>query len=309
MKILLEQDFDLDAALSGGKLTVQPHNVVNNNNVATNGDTTPGKVDMSVLKKFGAAEKVDNGGQRFKISGNSYTFYPTGKVWNQKLGKHLPWTTKQSKVLINGIELVKPITDDKQTELGRHLAQNIKSIDRLITNAIYFNREIAAQLNAMDIDEVKVYKLCLKRLSTSAEACYVDVILRLIYPNGTMKSLISKYSTPYAYFFSRNYSSMTINSQQFNQIDSVSHGISGIKKIFSSNGKLGDWLDWDSDAGIRVLNNLMGGSGAFKIANSSTNKFELNMHFSDSQIHERVMAIWNDQLFGKPAEWIGKSQK
>ena len=164
---------------------------------------------------------------------------------------------------------------------------------------IYFNREIAKQVKTLDIDENAVYRICTKRLSTAIKACYVDVILRLIYPNATMQKLIASNKDAYQYFFSRNYSTITLKSQQFQEIDPENSSgtiVRGINQIFNSNTRPGNWFDWDSKQGIQVLNNLTGGSAAFKLASPANNKFILNMQFTDSQIHERVMAIWQEQI-------------
>ncbi len=190
--------------------------------------------------------------------------------------------------------------DDTQTTFGKQLAEHGELIGKLIINAIYFNREIAKQVKTLDIDENAVYRICTKRLSTAIKACYVDVILRLIYPNATMQKLIASNKDAYQYFFSRNYSTITLKSQKFQEIDpeNSSNGfiIRGINQIFNSNTRPGNWFDWDSKQGIQVLNNLTGGSAAFKLASPANNKFILNMQFTDSQIHERVMAIWQEQI-------------
>ena len=200
--------------------------------------------------------------------------------------------------------------NDPQTTLGRHLAENGSLIQKLIINAIYFNREIASATKALDIDEMAVYRICTKRLKSSAHACYVDVILRLIYPNATMQKFIAKNKAAYEYFFTRNSSTITLKSQKFQEIDpeNSSNGfiIRGINQIFNSNTRPGDWFDWDSTSGIKQLNNLRA-SGVFKAASSKTNKFILNMQFTDSQIHERVMTIYREMIFGKPSNYIGKS--
>jgi len=201
--------------------------------------------------------------------------------------------------------------DDPQTTLGKHLAQNKKLIDKLIINAIYFNREIAIATKKFDIDEMAVYRLCTKRLSSPAHACYVDVILRLIYPNANMQKLIAKNKAAYEYFFTRNYSTITLKSQRFQEIDpeNTSNGVvvRGINQLFNNKTKPGNWFDWDSTYGIKSLNNLSGGGAAFKIADSKNNKFILNINFTDSQIHERVMIIYREMIFGKPRNYIGKS--
>ena len=200
--------------------------------------------------------------------------------------------------------------DDPQTTLGRHLAELHEFIQELIINAIYFNREIASKVKAFNIDEMAVYRICTKRLKSSVHACYVDVILRLIYPNATMQKFIAKNKAAYEYFFSRNYSTITLKSQKFQEIDpeNSSNGfiIRGINQIFNSNTRPGNWFDWDSAFGIKQLNDLRA-SGVFKTASSKTNKFILNMKFTDSQIHERVMTIYREMIFGKPRNYIGKS--
>lgn len=242
MKILLEQDFDLDAALSGGKTTTPL-------DVRTSGVTKP-KDKPGVKPVVKLDPKIHN--------------------------------------------------DDTQTTFGKQLAEHGELIGKLIINAIYFNREIAKQVKTLDIDENAVYRICTKRLSTAIKACYVDVILRLIYPNATMQKLIASNKDAYQYFFSRNYSTITLKSQKFQEIDpeNSSNGfiIRGINQIFNSNTRAGNWFDWDSKQGIQVLNNLTGGAAAFKLASPANNKFILNMQFTDSQIHERVMAIWQEQI-------------
>lgn len=252
MKILLEQDFDLDAALSGGKTTTVVKPVLPNDPPPVNHEDTPPPVEQD--------KKIHN--------------------------------------------------DDPQTKLGLHLAELHEFIQELIINAIYFNREIASATKAFNIDEIAVYRICTKRLKSSVHACYVDVILRLIYPNATMQKFIAKNKAAYEYFFSRNYSTITLKSQKFQEIDpeNSSNGfiIRGINQIFNSNTRPGDWFDWDSASGIKQLNDLRA-SGVFKTASSKTNKFILNMQFTDSQIHERVMTIYREMIFGKPRNYIGKS--
>ena len=241
MKILLEQDFDLDAALSGGKTT------------------TPLDVRTTVVTK------------------------PKDKPGAAPVVKLDP----------------KIHNDDTQTTFGKQLAEHGELIGKLIINAIYFNREIAKQVKTLDIDENAVYRICTKRLSTAIKACYVDVILRLIYPNATMQKLIASNKDAYQYFFSRNYSTITLKSQRFQEIDPENSSgtiVRGINQIFNSNTRPGNWFDWDSKQGIQVLNNLTGGSAAFKLASPANNKFILNMQFTDSQIHERVMTIWQEQI-------------
>ena len=128
MKILLEQDFDLDAALSGGKTTTVVEPVLPNNPPPVNPAETPPPVEQDT--------EIHN--------------------------------------------------DDPQTTLGRHLAENGSLIQKLIINAIYFNREIASATKALDIDETEE--------NTEVVECFEQ-----IYRHSTgleLRGLFSTFLTP-----------------------------------------------------------------------------------------------------------------
>jgi hypothetical protein len=65
-----------------------------------------------------------------------------------------------------------------------------------------------------------------------------------------------------------------------------------------------DWLDWDSDEATSYVNNLL--STSFNQIDIENGKIKLVQRLSDDQIHERVMVIYKEQIFGKPSNWLPK---
>jgi hypothetical protein len=297
MNILIEQ-FDLDAAFDDAPAVKSSSVKPAGTDTPKQVDATKSKVDMSVLSKFGDGTPIGKA-VRYTINNNTYTFYPNGKVYSSLDKKQFDWNTKGPKVFVNNAELIAS-TVDRTTKLGIQLATNKKTIEASIINAIYFNKKISRLIKKADTDELEVWSTFVDYLTKPIYATYTDAILRLIYSDATSK--LGKYretnKRAYTYFFSRNYSSITFSSQFLMQYP-MNGPKNGLRDIFMI-----DWLDWDSDEATSYVNNLL--STSFNQIDIENGKIKLVQRLSDDQIHERVMVIYKEQIFGKPSNWLPK---
>jgi hypothetical protein len=263
-------------------------------------DTAKSTVDMSALTKFGTGTPIGKA-VRYVVNNNTYTFYPNGKVYSSSDKKQLSWYTKGKNVFVNNVELINT-TPDRNTRLSINLSKNVTEIKKMIVNGIMFNykfsREINANITGNDTDEEAVWRLCGDRLTNAVDTMYVDIVLRIIYARGakgTLSTFIQKNPKAYNYFLSRNKTAVTREALQ-TAPQPPEHGIS---QIFSD--KQFGYLDWDSDEAVPIINQLI---------MSSFDRLEpykyvkLRMKLSAAAIHERVMIIYNDKLFGPPKEWL-----
>lgn len=289
MNILIEQ-FDLDAAFNDAPVA-KPAEI----NTKKQVDTTKSAIDMSALSKFGTGTTIGKSVQ-YVVNNNTYTFYPIGKVYSSSDKKQLNWYTKGKKVFINNVELINT-SPDRNTRLSINLSKNALYIKKMIVNAIMFNYKFSklTSSNITDTDEEAVWRLCSEKLSGPIESTYVDIVLRIIYANsGTLFTLIEKNPKAYNYFLARNTTAVTRSALQ-----TADSNPKNLEYIFAS--KQLEYLDWESDEAVPTINQLLMTSfdrlDPYKYV-------KLRMKLSDADIHERVMVIYNDKIFGEPKEWL-----
>jgi hypothetical protein len=288
MNILIEQ-FDLDAAFNDAPVA-KPAGIDTKKQV----DTTKSAIDMSSLSKFGTGTTIGKA-VRYVVNNNTYTFYPNGKVYSSSDKKQLNWYTKGKKVFINNVELINT-SPDRNTRFSINMSKNVTKIKLMIVNAIMFNNKFSRLITSTNTNEDAVWKLCIDSLPDAIYTTYVDIVLRIIYThNGTLFTFIQKNPKAYNYFLSRNTTAVTREALR------TAPWVlgNGISQIFAD--KQFNYLDWDSDEAVPIINRLI--VSAFdKLV--PYKHVKLRMKLSDADIHERVMVIYNDKIFGEPKEWL-----
>lgn len=293
MNILIEQ-FDLDAAFDDAPAVKSSDVKSAGTDTKKQVDTTKSAIDMSALSKFGTETPIGKA-VRYTINNNTYTFYPNGKVYSSSDKKQFDWYTKGKKVFINNIELINT-SPDRNTRFSINMSKNVTKIKLMIVNAIKFNYNFSRLITGTNTDEEAVWKLCSESLSDAIYTTYVDIVLRIIYThNGTLFTFIQKNPKAYNYFLSRNTTAVTREALR----TAPNVPWNGISQIFAD--KQFSYLDWDSDEAVPTINQLI--VSAFdKLVPYKYVK--LRMKLSDADIHERVMVIYNDKIFGEPKEWL-----
>jgi hypothetical protein len=271
-----------------------------NDNVVVTPPVITKKLDMSLLKPFKPTSTSD-GGQRITVNGVTYTFYQNGKVWVSNLKKHVDWTSKNGKILVNGVELKQSSTGGGSNKADKiKQAKRLKYQKQLIRNAIIFYETISKLSIRANWDEETIYKVMAKYI-TPDNAPYIDALLRMI--RGDVKDLRRKYLPAYNYWLSRNGESGTtfqylVNLPVFYQLGAVT----GLNDIIT--GKYGDYLDLDStDPKIvklkkqlrAVFPNIMKATANLSGTYDTT---PMNGEMDQDRIHKMVMDIYNTKAFG-----------
>jgi hypothetical protein len=192
-------------------------------------------------------------------------------------------------VYVNGKELVRAGLDDK-TKVYREMQKKPADFAKRISNAIKFYQAITSELSEFNYDERAVWNTVATRLSTNVEMKFADAVIRLANTNEFAKE-ISKYTTQYNYFISRNdQSSITIWNLRRLKAPTELKNINSLFK-----GDIGDDLDWDSDAAVRICNSLSWLTYSEKydyyyVPSSKTMSWE--------DLHGMVMICYDKKVFG-----------
>ena len=245
MKKIFEQVRELDFGALGqaGAEALDPKTPVRkptngNDNVVVTPPVITKKLDMSLLKPFKPTSTSDKG-QRITVNGVTYTFYQNGKVWVSNLKKHVDWTSKNGKILVNGVELkpkaVNTVNHDDEIARGKLGREQMY----LIKKAVYFYESMCSLMLGFDWDEERILNLIAKYV-TPENAPYIDALIRMI--NGDMVDYRRKYLPAYNYWVSRGGQTGTT----FEYLVKLRNKY--MKQNLGSvvTGSIADWLDLDS---------------------------------------------------------------
>jgi hypothetical protein len=267
-----------------------------NDNVVVTPPVITKKLDMSLLKPFKPTSTSDKG-QRITVNGVTYTFYQNGKVWVSNLKKHVDWTSKNGKILVNGVELKQSGTgggSDKRDKIKQAKLLNYQK--KLIRNAIIFYETISKLTSRANWDEETIYKVMANYINPY-NAPYGDAVIRMI--SGDMKAYRKKYLPAYNYWLSRNGESGT-TFQYLAALpfpDLVYHDLTDIVS-----GPFADYLDLDSsDPKIVKFKKQISSVFPNIMKHTSGNMYtstKLNGQMDRERIHKMVMDIYNTKAFG-----------
>jgi hypothetical protein len=303
MKKIFEQVRELDFSALDDPGALDPKTPVRkptsgNDNVVVTPPVITKKLDMSLLKPFKPTSTSDKG-QRITVNGVTYTFYQNGKVWVSNLKKHVDWTSKNGKILVNGVELKQSGTGggsgtkDKWKKANLYLKQK----DSLIRNAIIFYETMSKLTSTFNWDEKTIYKVMAKYI-TPDNAPYIDALIRMI--SGDMKDLRRKYLPAYNYWLSRNGQSGTtfqyLAALPIHNL--VYHDLTDFVSRDYAN-----WLDLDStDPKIvklkKQLRSVFPNIMKHTISGNMYTSTKLNGQIDRVQLANMIMDIYNTKAFG-----------
>lgn len=294
MKKLFEQ---LDFSAGDNPKALDTSTPINRTNTNTGDATTVTvtniKLDMSVLKPFKPVS-VSNNGQKVVANNNTYTFYPTGKVYDTKLKKHVTWSSKNGKVFVAGFELksTSTVITDKDKEIAK--GKRLKYQESLIKNAIIFYEAVCRQMDAIDWNEDYILKLIAKYV-TPDQAPYIDALIRMT--KGDQRDVRRKYLPQYNYWLSRGGKSGTT----FQYLSKIPNKYMNDSLTDLFQGYAADYLDLDSNAPKIVKLKKQLRAIFPTIMKTETNGYN-NMPFKGrknyDQIHKMVMDIYDTKAFG-----------
>jgi hypothetical protein len=268
-----------------------------NDNVVVTPPVITKKLDMSLLKPFKPTSTSD-GGQRITVNGVTYTFYQNGKVWVSNLKKHVDWTIKNGKILVNGVELKQSGTGGGSSKADKiKQAKRLNYQKQLIRNAIIFYESMSKLTSDFNWDEETIYKVMAKYI-TPDNAPYIDALIRMI--SGDMKDYRKKYLPAYNYWLSRNGESGT--TFQYLASLPIYHLVNHNLTDFIS-GQYADWLDLDStDPKIVKLKKQLRAVFPNIMKHTSGNMYtdtKMNGRLDGAMLSKKIVIdIYKNQAFG-----------